>query len=107
MWMRYVFNSNPFLSVRHGWFHWHMGRVGPEGARVRASLRPADSGLHRSSLLRSEVFGGGDQRLEPLQGGGQPTPPPTAFNPEQEVAPREPPLHPCVDFDAACCMSIG
>src|SRR4051794_4471470 len=80
--------------------------------RMRTSFvrRPggaADIGLHRCTPLRSEVFGGGAQRQESLWGRGQPTPPPTALHPQQEVAPREPPLHFCVDFGAACCVLFG
>jgi hypothetical protein len=54
-----------------------------------------------------EVLGGGDQRLEDLQGRGQPIPHPSAFDPEKEVVTCEPPLHLCVDLDAACCVFIG
>src|SRR4051794_23915168 len=54
--------------------------------RMRTSFvrRPggaADIGLHRCTPLRSEVFGRGDQRQEPLWGRGQPTPPPNVLYP--------------------------
>jgi hypothetical protein len=60
----------PLLIFSVWLVRWPMGRARREMRELRASVRPeaADSGLHRSTPLRSEVFGGGDQRLEHLQG---------------------------------------
>jgi hypothetical protein len=60
----------PLLIFSVWLVRWPMGRARREMRELRASVRPeaAHSGLHRSTPLRSEVFGGGDQRLEHLQG---------------------------------------